>query len=209
MTVKFDRHHWAILICSTLGGALVAYFEQQSPGNLIAALQSWATAKPLVMGAVFAAVAALVALAKQTFLVTPAPKSPDAVQRGTNVSVREPPASKRVALWWVGAALVLVAMCVSGCTPAEQALATNIENTVLADLGAGKSLPQIEADVASLIICPGAPNGSCKSAQAIVAIVNDTLDLLIGLGVIPPGVLPVAQSYHAQLTQQIAASRRP
>jgi hypothetical protein len=68
------------------------------------------------------------------------------------------------------------------CTPANQAEATQIENVVLADLAKGDSLEQIEADVATIV--------AGKPGADVVVIVNDALQLLVDLGLIPANELP-------------------
>lgn len=102
-----------------------------------------------------------------------------------------------------GAAAILVLFVAwplaSACTPAQVAAIEDVPGLVLQDLEAGKTLPQIEADVSASIVCPGAPAGSCKTAQEIDAIIDDALVLLTDLGVIPPGILPAANAMHAKL----------
>jgi hypothetical protein len=72
----------------------------------------------------------------------------------------------------------------NGCAPAQIAEEQRIEQTVLADIVAGKSRQQIEADVATIIA--GQPGAD------IAAIVDAALVLLVDVGVIPPNVLPTA-----------------
>jgi hypothetical protein len=88
-------------------------------------------------------------------------------------------------------------LAVGGChlTPAQQAEETQIENTILADLAAGKTLQQIEADVGKIVA--GQPGVD------VVVIVNDALQLLIDLGVIPTNELPQAKSMIAVLHTSI------
>lgn len=71
MKFKIDYHHWLILGASAAVGAIMAYLQSQQPGDIIQALGSWTTAKPLVFGALSAAVMAILALAKQSFVSTP------------------------------------------------------------------------------------------------------------------------------------------
>lgn len=132
--------------------------------------------------------------------------SPDTVQRGQSIPVSlQPPASKRVAgwpMWWAGPIVVLAlafvpAVAMTGCTPAQTAELQNIENVVMADLSNGKTLQQIEDDVATIAVG--------KVGPALVAIVDDALAFLIDSGLVPASILPTAQKYHS-LT---SASRHP
>jgi uncharacterized protein YcfL len=97
--------------------------------------------------------------------------------------------------------IVLALTLASGCTPAQQAEATQIENTVLADLAAGKTLEQIEADVSKLV--------AGQAGADVVVIVNDALTLLEDLGVIPQGALPQAKVMSTTLHTQIALRVKP
>lgn len=72
----------------------------------------------------------------------------------------------------------------NGCTPAQIAEDQRIEQTILADLVAGKTRQQIEADVATIIA--GQPGAD------VAAIVDAALVFLVDVGVIPPNVLPTA-----------------
>jgi hypothetical protein len=86
------------------------------------------------------------------------------------------------------------------CTPAQQAVETKVEQTILADLAAGKNLAQIETDVATLLA--GQPG-----ADAVI-VVNDVLAMLIDLGVIPHGLLPQAKAMLEQSRMNAAAHRK-
>ena len=72
--------------------------------------------------------------------------------------------------------LVCLAMFASGCTPAQSAAWAQVEPTVWADVEAGKSLEQIESDVAFLLVG--------KSGPELVAIVDDALAFLVDSGVL-------------------------
>lgn len=90
-----------------------------------------------------------------------------------------------------------VAVLLEACTPAQQALETQIEQTVLADLVAGKTKAQILEDVGRLLAGqPGADIG---------LIVADVIAFLIDGGFVPPNVLPIAKEMHAQLRAEHAA----
>lgn len=84
----------------------------------------------------------------------------------------------------------------TGCTPAQQAVLIQIENVVLADLAANKTLEQIETDVAAIVL-PG------NAGADIVAIVNDAIQFLIDTGVIAK--LVAAKSMPAQALDQTKA----
>ena len=73
MQISWDLQHSLIMVGSTVGGAVLGYLESQPTTSLIAALGSWSTAKPLLFGALSVAIAALISLAKQTFVVPAAP----------------------------------------------------------------------------------------------------------------------------------------
>jgi hypothetical protein len=90
----------------------------------------------------------------------------------------------------------------SGCTPAQVAETTQIETTIINDIKAGDTDQQIELDVAAIVIPAGQP---LVVTDTIVAIVNDVLDELINLNVIPPVLLPSAVAMHARLTTQLAS----
>lgn len=105
-----------------------------------------------------------------------------------------PPAALRVGL--AGAALIGLN---ASCAPAQQAVEAKVEQVILDDLAAGKTLPQIEADVAQLVA--GQPG-----ADAAI-IVNDVLAFLIDIGVIPPGILPQARMMLAEVAPEATLHR--
>lgn len=218
--VAWDWRHTLILAASTAGGALVTYFEAEPTATLLSAFQSWTTAKPLLVGAALAAVTALVALAKQTFLVVPSPAPSAAKRVPSSVGGAEPPGAysdkptlrrDSFPLWvvrplWRTAAVLATLACLvvaadvpASCTPAQQAEYTQIEQTVLADLQAGKTLAQIEQDVGQLVA--GQPGAD------VAEILNDALTLLIDLGVIPANILPTAKADLAAVAPIAAAHR--
>jgi hypothetical protein len=84
------------------------------------------------------------------------------------------------------------------CTPAQQAETQQIENVVLADLKAGKTLPQIEDDVAAIVL-PG------QAGADIVTIVNDAISLLVDVGVISGDLVAKAKTLQAELATKHAA----
>ena len=65
----------------------------------------------------------------------------------------------------------------TGCTPATEAKAMQVENLVRSDLAAGKTLQQTELDVARLLT--GQPGVD------VALVLDDALALLVSLGLIP------------------------
>jgi hypothetical protein len=96
-----------------------------------------------------------------------------------------------VVFFFVASLQAVVGSPVSGgCTPAQQAQITKIEQIVLADILAGKTRAQIEADV-----------GQALAGQAgadIAAIVDEVLMLLVDLGAIPAADLPRVMAMRAE-----------
>jgi hypothetical protein len=75
------------------------------------------------------------------------------------------------------------------CTPAQQAMFGKIENLVLADIEAGKTRQQIEADVGQLL--------AGQVGVDIVAAVDAAITLLLASGQIPVGFVPQAKAMLA------------
>lgn len=102
----------------------------------------------------------------------------------------------------VGFVSILV---MDACSPAEQAIEAKIEQTILNDLATGKTLEQVETDVAVLLV--GQPGAD------IVVIVNDALAFLIDIHAIPANILPQAQTMlaqeHAKLTARAPHAQLP
>lgn len=89
------------------------------------------------------------------------------------------------------AAALAIACVLAGCAPAQtpnNVLAT-VEQVVIADLVAGKTLAQVEQDVARAL--GGSP------AADVTMVVQDVLAVLIDTGVLPPSLLPLASQYRA------------
>jgi hypothetical protein len=95
--------------------------------------------------------------------------------------------------------VVFASFTVLGCSPAQQAIEAKVEQVILNDLATGKTLQQVEADVATVLA--GQPGAD------VVIIVNDALAFLIDIGVIPPGILPSAKSMYAE-TLPVAGAHR-
>ncbi len=96
--INIDWQHIAITAGSAFLGAAVGYLEQQDPVALLGSFDSWAHAKPLVLGFVYAGIAAVIALAKKSF-VQQGPDAPPPVAGKTEFlprSVPPPPADTPV-----------------------------------------------------------------------------------------------------------------
>lgn len=91
----------------------------------------------------------------------------------------------------LGALLALIMACNSPVFP----VVSKVVQTVVADITAGDTAEQVEADVARYLA--GQPGVD------IVVIVNDAIAIAIDLGLIPAGVLPQARAMlateHAKL----------
>ena len=96
-----------------------------------------------------------------------------------------------------------VGVSTAGCTPVQQAAFTQIDNIVLADLKAGKTLPQIEDDVAAIVL-PG------NASADIVTIVNAAIAMLLNLtGVVPANIVPLATAMQSELAMKhVAGAKR-
>lgn len=95
----------------------------------------------------------------------------------------------------IGTSIFLAALAAAsvyteeGCKPAQQAEVQQIADTVLQDVKQGKSLPQIETDIA-IILNPSNP----VVDAIVVTLANDVLDMLIATGVIPAQYVPHAKA---------------
>jgi hypothetical protein len=75
---------------------------------------------------------------------------------------------------------VAIGAATEGCTPAQSAQIGTLGQLVLSDVEAGKTLPQIETDVAEALF------GVSTITPAVVAIANNILQLLLNLAETPP-----------------------
>lgn len=74
----------------------------------------------------------------------------------------------------------------TACTPAQQATISKVDETIANDLLAGKSLPEIEADVNAIL---------GKPAVDIESIILDGITLILDLGgILPADKVPAAQA---------------
>jgi hypothetical protein len=89
------------------------------------------------------------------------------------------------------------AFVAEGCTPAERAAASNIENVVLTDFEAGKTIDQIEADV----------EAAYPAIGDVVTVVDDALQVLIAAKDILGPDLAKAQTMRATLAAKHLAGQ--
>jgi hypothetical protein len=89
-------------------------------------------------------------------------------------------------------------LCIAACTPAQSAVWSQVEQTVLADLENGKVLTLIEQDVAAL-----APS-IAGDAAAIDAVIQEAINLLEGLGAIPVVAQPTSTAVKMALKAKTA-----
>lgn len=83
-----------------------------------------------------------------------------------------------------------LAASVSGCTPAQTAVAEKVISDVLSGIQHGQTIEQIELQVATDAGFGGVVN------TIVVTLVVDALDTLIALGIIPPSLVPTATEYE-------------
>jgi hypothetical protein len=121
-------------------------------------------------------------------------------------STSSPPPPKMASRTWGGLWLafgmmlavftpIVVGAAATACTPAQSAILSSVEQTVLNDIVAGKTRIQIELDVASLLA--GQPGVD------VLTVLNDALAVLIDLGVVPPSFLTQTKAMHAELTKAV------
>jgi hypothetical protein len=117
----------------------------------------------------------------------PPPVGPNA-SGGTSPPKPPPPVSMRnVGFGLIGATLIGLN---TGCTPAQGALFSKVEQVVLDDLAAGKTRRQIEIDVGNALA--GQPGAD------VAIVLEDVLTFLIDAGYIPSNLLPQAQTMLAE-----------
>ena len=85
-----------------------------------------------------------------------------------------------------------------GCSKVNFPQLDTAAQIVLNDLIAHKTLAQIETDVAAV-----SPAGA-----DVIALTDDTIQLLADLGLIPTGILPYAQAMHTTLAAQRVAGTK-
>lgn len=195
--VQWDIQHTLVLLGTTIGGAITAFLTSQPSLPMFEALLSfqWKQEQPFVYGAIYASLAALLALAKQTFLTTPptVTELPGPMFRAPAKPPGPPTAARRTLLTVRSLAMFvpvgLLAFVLS-CTAAQQATWTRVEQVVFDDLAQGKSRQQIEVDVGTVL--------AGQVGADIARIVDEAIVLLLDTGAIPPNVIPIAQQRLAE-----------
>lgn len=91
--LRIDVGHIALTLLAVFGGGVAGYFESQPTTTIIQALQSWSTAKPLLLGALVVGGTALIAQAKKSYLTWQTKNAP------TVVVPPAPPAMTVIALF--------------------------------------------------------------------------------------------------------------
>ena len=136
----------------------------------------------------------------------PPPAAPTATAPTTpTVPPATPPSTSRMGLAAGAFALIFgiqtvaFGAAVTGCTPAQQAEADTIEQLVLHDLAAGKSDPQIEADIASSL--------AGQVGTDAVVILNDVLTFLLDAKAIPADLMSAALAMKSNVAPTAAAHR--
>lgn len=103
-----------------------------------------------------------------------------------------------------GSALVVGAgATVTACTPAQQAELGTLETIVLQDIAAGKNAEAIQEDIVKTV-CPANVSTACVDG---VIVLNDVLQGLIDLGVIPANLLPKARAIYGEVHPVAMAHR--
>lgn len=222
-----DIQHVVLLLLSAFVGAVVSYLSSQPTTTLVQALQSWSTAWPMLKSAlVVGAVAALALLKNSALKPTPTLPSgpfggraggrcaPDLYDDNTPHIFDPPPAEThnersahpaRKLPWGPIAFAACVAMgfvvpaAVSGCIPALQAITTHVEEVVLDDLLNHVPYPQIEQDVAKAI--------AGQVGADVIIVLQDTINFLIDIGVVPASVRPYAEQVRTIAAGKHAAGQ--
>jgi hypothetical protein len=91
------------------------------------------------------------------------------------------------------------------CNSAAAPIFSQVEQTVLSDIEAGKTDAQIEQDVASLLGEQLFDAGAVT--EEVVVVVQDAVAVLIDLGVIPPQFAPFATALHQRESEKVAAKK--
>jgi hypothetical protein len=208
-TVLVDIQHVGLLVLSIFAGGVVSYLSSQPTTTIFEALTSWSTAEPLLKAALTTGLIAVFALLKDSIIkpTTPPPivghigaPSADAHQEFPPT----PPAAarnERRRLPWgpfsaaavAATSLLLMPATLPGCTPAIQAIESNVEQVVFNDLANHVAYPQMEQDVAKVL--------AGQVGVDIVVVLQDAVTFLIDMGILPSSVQPYAE----QIKQTAAA----
>jgi hypothetical protein len=98
-----------------------------------------------------------------------------------------------------------VAVPLTQCNSAAVPIFSQVEQTVLSDIEAGKTDAQIEQDVAALLGEQLFDAGAVT--EEVVVVVQDAVAVLIDLGVIPPQFAPFATALHQRESEKVAAKK--
>ena len=105
----------------------------------------------------------------------------------------------------VVACLAVPAASVPACSqvsPAVFPILDKVEQTVLADIEAGKGLPQITIDVAAVVAAQLVPE---QISPDVDRLVEDALTLLIDSGLVPANWLTAAKGMKAEVHAKLVA----
>lgn len=117
--------------------------------------------------------------------------------------VPPPPPPRAIGAMLLVGACALFAGSQNACTPAVQAEMGTLEQLVVQDLAAGKTSEQIEEDIVRTV-CPSNVNTACVDG---VVVLNDVLQGLIDLHVIPANLLPAAKRMLGEVHPQAVAHK--
>lgn len=106
-----------------------------------------------------------------------------------------------------GVLVTLIVLFGPGCTGAAAPVFSAVEQVVLDDLNAGKTVAQIEVDVAR-VLGNAVADGGGGVAVDIVTVVQDAVALLIDAGVVPESVVPYAKTVLGSERAKLAARVR-
>jgi len=137
----------------------------------------------------------------------PPPVGPNA-SGGTSTPKPPPPAAMRNVGFGLGGLVIAFGLVFGGaaiagdvgCTPAQQAMFSKVEQVVLDDLAAGKTRAQIEVDVGNALA--GQPGAD------VAIVLEDVLTFLIDAGYVPANVLPQARMMLAEERPLAEAHRK-
>jgi hypothetical protein len=102
-------------------------------------------------------------------------------------------------------AAAAVSLTQPACNSAAAPIFSQVEQTVLSDIEAGKTDAQIEQDVAALLGEQLFDAGAVT--EEVVVVVQDAVAVLIDLGVIPPQFGPFAAALHQRESERAAAMK--
>lgn len=193
--LRIDVGHILLTVALTFAGAALGYLEAEPTTTLVAALSTWATAKPILLGAVGVGLAAVVAMAKNTFL-TPPPSTTNAV----------PP---------VPPALTVVAFGLLFLLPGCQTIAAvypkldAVEAAIAKDYEAGDSDAQIASDACAALGGNATTDAICANVAQIVADASAFLVSMHVLSTVAESRASAAQPRFLALAKASAAKPAP